>query len=438
MPVLKPLAWISLVGAAALAMACSGPTAPSEAVVDGDGTPGAVEDASRFDRIEPLVLPSGTPAAQPDLVAAPDGVWLLSWIEAVGDDETPAHRLRFSRADAGADWSAPRTVAEGDNWFVNWADTPHLYALPDGSLWAHWLRSTGPSRMDYGIDLVRSDDGGATWSAPQLVHLADSLGDHGFVSLWPQADDTLGIAWLDSRQKAAAGVTGHDDGHHGGGAAMMLWAATYDAGATQTAEWPLDVSTCDCCTTDAAVTDRGPVVVYRGRTAEEVRDTRIVRFENGAWTAPHDVHTDGWVMPGCPVNGPVIEARGNAVWVAWFTMADGEPEVRLARSDDAGDGFAAPLTVARGPAVLGRAAMALAGDRLLVAWLEEGDTQSLQLAVYDADDLAAEPLRSQVATLSVRGRASGMPRLAVQGDEARLVWTDVVDGRSVLGGLRIH
>ncbi|MCF7220900.1 sialidase family protein [Marilutibacter chinensis] len=395
-----------------------------------------------FTRAVPLPLPVTASAAQPDLAASPDGSWLLGWIEPVADpagDGVPAgHRLRFSRATPGRDWSPPRTIAEGDDWFLNWADTPHLYALADGSLWAHWLRSTGPSRLDYGIELVRSGDDGATWSSPQLVHLVDSPGDHGFVSFWPQGDGALGIAWLDSRQKAAAGQTGHDDGHHGGGAPMMLRAAVYEGTApAQVSEWPLDTSTCDCCTTDAAVTDRGAVVVYRGRSDGEIRDTRIVRLENGAWTVPRDVHSDGWMMPGCPVNGPVVEARGNTVWVAWYTQADGAPEVRIARSDDAGDRFGAPVAVAKGPHVLGRASIALAGEHVLVGWLEETDTQRLRLARFDAR-LRSPPHKLDVATLAVRGRGSGVPRLAVQGDEARMVWTDVVDGKPVLRGATIR
>lgn len=386
------------------------------------------------------VLPAPVGSAQPDLVAAPDGRMLLSWVEASGAD---GHRLQMATAAAdGQAWDTPLTVAAGKQWFLNWADTPHVYALADGSLWAHWLRSTGPSRMDYGIDLVRSGDGGRSWSKPRLVHPAGTRGDHGFVTFWPQADDRLGIAWLDSRQKSAAaghdGDTADDGAHHGGGAAMMLRAAIHGAQAEQQAEWPLDVSTCDCCTTASAVTDRGAVVVYRGRGAGEIRDTRIVRFDGKAWTAPRDVHRDGWHMPGCPVNGPVVVARGNQVWVAWYTEADGVPELRAARSDDAGDHFAAPITLARGGPVLGRLALALGQERLLAAWLEESaeGTQRLLHGRYDLHWNNAQQV--EVAKIAARGRASGMPRLRWADDAAWLVWTDLADGRPMVKGASVR
>lgn len=390
-------------------------------------------------RVREWRLPAPVGAAQPDLVIAPDGRRLLSWVEpATGD----AHRLRLAWADQ-ENWQAPITIAEGNDWFLNWADTPHVQALPDGSLWAHWLRSTGPSRMDYGIDLVRSGDGGRSWSAPQLVHPAGTRGDHGFVTFWAQAQDQLGIAWLDSRQKAAAGVdrsadAAHDGDHHGGGGAMMLRAALYGAQARQLAEWPLDASTCDCCTTASAITERGVVVVYRGRTAGEIRDTRIVRFDGKAWTAPRDVHTDGWHMPACPVNGPVVAARGNDVWVAWYTEADGTPELRAAHSGDAGDHFDAPVTLARGGQVLGRLGLALGDGRVLASWLEETGAGGQRIVLGSYDPRWQSATRVEVATLAARGRASGMPRLRWADGAAWLVWTDVDDGKPRLKGASVR
>lgn len=404
------------------------PPAPPASV---PGSPGLVAEAW------PLPAPPG--AAQPDLVLAPDGRLLLSWIEPL---QAGGHRLQLASTPAGSSaWAAPVTVAQGQDWFVNWADTPRVYALDDGSLWAHWLRSTGPSRMDYGIALVRSQDGGRSWKPTAPVHPSGTRGDHGFVTFWAHGHDRLGLAWLDSRQKhAARHGQGHDDAqHHGGGAAMMLRAAVHGPQGAQEAEWPLDASTCDCCPTASARTARGTVVVYRGRSAGEVRDTRIVRLEDdGRWTAPREVHGDGWHFAGCPVNGPAVAADGEQVWVAWYTEAAGEPELRAARSHDAGDSFGAPVTLARGPQVLGRVALAVADGGLFAAWLEEAaaGTQKLRLARY-AGDLSA-PVAVEVATMHARGRASGMPRLQWADGAAWLAWTEVEQGAPVLRGARVR
>jgi len=396
-----------------------------------------------FTQPTPLGLPVAEEASQPDLQVTPGGGLLVSWLEPSAGG---GHRLRLSlgspRAGTGDAWQPPVTVAEGKDWFVNWADTPHIYALKDGSLWGHWLRRSGDGPMDYGIAMARSGDGGRSWSPSAPVHPGGTPGDHGFVTFWPQGDDRLGIAWLDSRQKAAAMAAGapapaHDAHDHGGGAPMMLRAALHGADGAQQAEWPLDASTCDCCTTSSAMTDRGVVVVYRGRDAKEIRDTRLVRFDGQRWSAPRDVHADGWKIAGCPVNGPVAAARGDTVWVAWYTEADGLPELRAARSDDAGDRFAAPVTIARGEQVLGRVAIALAGEHVLLAWLEQDDGgQRLVLGRYDP--ALQSPRLTEVARLAARGRASGLPRLAANQKRAWLVWTDTADGRPLLKGALVR
>ncbi len=179
-------------------------------------------------------------------------------------------------------------------------------------------------------------------------------------------------------------------------------------------------------------------MVYRGRGAGEIRDTRIVRFDGKAWTTPRDVHTDGWHMPACPVNGPVVAAHGDDVWVAWYTEAGGVPELRAAHSADAGDHFDAPVTLARGGQVLGRLGMAFAGDRLLATWLEEAGAGEQRIVLGTYDPRWRRSGRVDVATLAARGRASGMPRLRWADGAAWLVWTDVQDGKPRLKGASVR
>ena len=388
-------------------------------------------------RVEPLALPAGDSAsAQPDLSLAPDGDLLLSWVEKTPDAAT-SHRLRFARFD-GSDWTAPRDIARGSDWFVNWADIPHLLATRDGTLWAHWLRRNGTGVYDYGIALVSSRDGGANWSEPTRVEPEGAKLDYGFVSLWEAADVGLGIAWLDARQKSPD--AGHDHHDHGGsGGAMSLRAAQFAHDMTRSAEWPLDASTCDCCPTSVASTAQGAVLAYRGRSAEEQRDIRVVRFDGKRWSAPVPVHEDGWRIAGCPVNGPGIAAHGNTLAVAWYTEAAGTPTVRIAGSRDAGASFAPPTDVASGANVVGRVALAADNSGFWMAWLEAGeqDGQVLWLARFDPASLA-EQARVRVATLQGKGAATGLPKLQARDGAAYLVWTDAIDGAPQLRGARVR
>ncbi|MEJ7746969.1 MAG: hypothetical protein WKF61_09500, partial [Luteimonas sp.] len=193
-----------------------------------------------------------------------------------------------------------------------------------------------------------------------------------------------------------------------------------------------------CCQTDAAMTSKGPLVVYRGRTREEIRDIFTTRFAGKAWSAPNAVHHDNWKMPACPVNGPSIAAQGGNVYVAWYTAADNIPTLRIARSTDAGDTFAAPVDVQRGVDVQGRVDVAFDGNQVWVAWLNESTGgQSLWLARYDAT-LSRQLERIEVARLQGRGRGTGFPQLALRDGGAWLVWTDVINKQPHLRGARVH
>jgi hypothetical protein len=380
-------------------------------------------------------LPAPARAAQPSLALAPDGDLLLSWIERRGES---GHRLMFARyPERSSAWSKPKQIAQGSDWFVNWADFPALQALPDGSLWAHLLVKNGAAPYAYDVQLHASRDGGHRWQVADPVHTDGTPTEHGFASLWPQTDSTLGIAWLDGRETAG----GHDHASHDhaghGGSRMTLRAAVFGAPARKLAEHAIDGMTCDCCQTDAAVGARGVLLAYRDRDADEVRDIKVTRFDGDVWTAPATVHADRWVMPACPVNGPAIAARSEQAWVAWYTEAGGEPSVRLARSADGGGRFAPPVVLARGADQIGRVDLAADASGVWVSWMQEaGGRQSLWLARF-SPDLAKETLRVQVAGLSGRGRATGFPRLQVRDGSAWLAWTEVTDGQPRLRGARV-
>ncbi|HEX8851924.1 MAG TPA: sialidase family protein, partial [Pyrinomonadaceae bacterium] len=307
--------------------------------------------ASAQEVVRELPSPAGEGSGQSNLAVTPDGRVLLSWIERL---DKGRFALRFA-AREGAGWTAPRTIAEGSNWFVNWADFPSLVVLPEGTLAAHWLVKSGVGAYAYDVHIARSVDGGKTWSAPFTPHRDGTQTEHGFVSMFA-AEGRLAAVWLDGRETQTAtpheGGAGQPSAEHAHGQMTLRYATLDGAGAVISSERLLDARVCECCQTSAANTSEGAVVVYRDRSEREIRDISIVRrLPGGRWTQPATVHADNWQIDGCPVNGPSVAALGRRVAVGWFTLAGGTPRVQLAFSKDAGASFGQPLKVDDGDPV---------------------------------------------------------------------------------------
>ncbi|MDI1252314.1 hypothetical protein [Thermomonas sp.] len=410
-----------LIGLTVLALAAckpAAPEAPATRVANGDY------------QHEVWALPAAAGSSSPDLSIAPDGRLLLSWINQI---KGRRNVLQFgSYTDKGGWQSQPRTVAIGQSLVANWADTPHLLGTPDGALWMQWLQADATSPMVYDTVLARSRDGGMTWPQMTRVNNDEKAAEHGFAAMWAEGQDSIGIAWLDGREREPA----HGEKHDAEGS-MQLRTLNFNQDLERGTEIELDGKTCDCCQTDAAMTTKGPLVVYRDRSDDEIRDIAVVRRNAGKWGAPVSVHADGWKIAGCPVNGPAIAASGNDAVVGWYSEAGDTPALRLARTTDAGDTFAAPVVVDSGKQVLGRVDVAIGEKQAWVTWLRETNgVQTLMLARY-TPDLSRELQRMEVAKLEGRGHATGSPKLVVDSTAAWLVWTDVIKGAAHLQGARV-
>lgn len=366
--------------------------------------------------LEELASPALPGSGEPRLSPAGDAT-VLSWLEPVArpsDGSESRERWRLRMVTLGDDGpGASHTVAEGDDWFVNWADFPSLFLTADGTLLAHWLQREGKGTYDYGVRVARSTDGGATWSEPRRPHEDAEQGEHGFASFFPTDGGGAGLVWLDGRRFAS------------GEEVMTLRARTFDAAGAPGPEMLVDESICDCCQTDAAATSDGVVVVYRDRTADEVRDIYATRFVDGRWTEGRPVHSDGWVIPACPVNGPAVDARGRDVAVAWFSAPGDSARVQVAFSRDGGAAFGPPARVDAGNPG-GRVDVTLLGDgTTAVLWIERTAASGAEIRVRRVGPGGALGAPALVASSSAE-RASGFPRMTPDG-RGRLVfaWTDV-------------
>jgi len=360
-----------------------------------------------------LLSPAGKSSGEPFLTTSGEEVF-MSWLEAKGEAE---HQLKFSKLERDG-WSEAKVITEGTNFFVNWADFPSIQPGPDGTLWAHWLQGGTQGGYDYGVRVVKSSDGGETWSEPWTPHDDGTATEHGFVSMM-SLGETMGLVWLDGRQFAAAEK---DDSIE---REMTLRFREVGVDGTPGIETLVDGRVCDCCQTDAAMTPQGPVVVYRDRTEEEIRDIYITRLVAGNWTAGEPVYQDNWNIGGCPVNGPSVAMAGNELYVAWFTGAEDQPRVKLATSLDMGETFNSPVVIDDGNPAGRVAVVGLSTGEALVSWLERTGGEGAEVRMRRVGS-TGEVSESVSLTTTTSGRATGFPQLVQDPDGSLLVaWTDV-------------
>ena len=404
---------VPLVFAASLVLAACGRETPAPASQAGEAT-----------GLLPWNLPAPPGSMAPDLVVGPRGRVALSWLNVESGRRT---LLQYAELGVQDRWEGPLTIAVGNSFMANAVDTPHIAIADDRALWVQYLQRQPEG--GYGLRLTTSRSGGMNWSEPVAVNDDGVAAEHGFAALWPAGNDRIGIAWLDGRDAGeedehehAEGDEHHDERAHAG--ATALRAATFGPDLQRAGETVVDARSCDCCATAVARTTKGVVLAYRDRSDAEIRDIATVAFDGKQWSAPRPVHADGWHMTGCPVNGPSLAANGDDLVVGWYTAANDEPRVQLARSGDGGAHFGEPLVLERGKQVDGRVAVALDANNAWVLWLrEEFRGSSLWLARL-APDLSKERERVKVSTLKARGGASGYPKLALRNGVAFIVWTD--------------
>lgn len=262
---------------------------------------------------------------------APDGAL---WI--VGLNERRQLFVQQSR-DEGASWSAPRVIdtkddvvaAEGEN-------RPKIAFGPKGWVVISYTQPlakpfTGEIRM------LRSADGGATFSAPFTVHRDRQLITHRFESIAFDATGALHTFWIDKRDLEAAQAQGTSGTYAG---AAIYRNVSLDGARTFGPDIKLADHTCECCRIALApAAGGGLAVMWRHVFEGNVRDHAFATVAAGGKTASgvQRASFDDWVIDACPHHGPgLARAASGGYHAVWFGMRADESAVRYARLDEHG------------------------------------------------------------------------------------------------------
>jgi hypothetical protein len=357
--------------------------------------------------------------ALPYLFTNNHGKTFLSYIER----NDSISRLKYTTWE-NDHWMPSQTIAEGADWFVNWADYPQISEFSDGTLIACFLQKNGVGKFAYEIKYTLSKDG-VDWTAPKVLHTDGTESEHGFFSMAPW-EDKMFISWLDGRNTGMghghdAGHDGHDHGHHG---SMNLRGAVVNSLGEILEDQLLDDRVCDCCQTHASISKNGPIVFYRDRSEHEIRDISSVFWQSSVKNGT--VYDDAWEVPGCPVNGPRSVAVKETVAVAWFTGKNNSPEVKVSFSNNAGKNFGAPIRIDNGNTI-GRVDIGLIDpNHAWVTWMENNKIFSKIVSTKGKSGQVI-PIGS-----SSENRSSGFPQMSNFAKAGYFAWTDDSSAKSVI------
>lgn len=373
-------------------------------------------------KVEEIQFSFGKNNAQPNLVSNGDDL-TLSWISSEEDKEA----ILFLSQYKDNKWSAPISIASGSDWFVNWADFP-ANAINKDLILTSYLKKSDSGTYNYDV-LLNLETLSGKIKKNFLLNTDGIKAEHGFVSMTPSNKKGFYVTWLDGRNT----VTNNKEAHHN---AMTIRFAEITTTGEIINETELDATTCDCCQTSIAVSTEGPVVVYRNRSEGEIRDIFITRYKDGIWDNPIPVHNDGWIINGCPVNGPKVVVNSSNTAVAWFTAAEGKPKVNVSFSNSDGDDFKPPVQL-NDLNALGRVDVAFLNSReVLVSYMELDDHGTyLKIKKVSIDGKVSE---AKTIAVIDEGRNSGVPQLEIMKGNVFLAWTYTVDGKNQLKSVKFN
>lgn len=350
----------------------------------------------------------------PNLYKDESGTIHMSWLLGIEEDISA---LRYSSYKNNR-WTEVKTVRVADDFFVNWADFPSVAGYDGNVTAAHWLREFEYEVVATHIQIGFPGEDGR-WRSSVTPHEDRSMTEHGFVTMLPLSENKVLTIWLDGRNTEGRAHDEYGDTSKG----MTLRSAEILKGGVVERRNEIDQLVCDCCQTDLTAVDGGALAVYRNRTEDEIRDIAISRYdsESGRWGEPKIVAEDGWQINGCPVNGPRIVNVDEQVAVTWYTAANENPRVQLARSTDDGESFQEPIVIAD-ENTIGRPDLILREDgSIYVSYIVRAENLGyIMLRKVNPDGSVTDPLNVGITTSA---RSSGFPRIVEMEKGVLFAWT---------------
>lgn len=381
----------------------------------------------------------GRANATPSVAAANQFV-AVAWGATIETGATDVY-LAVSR-DGGRTFSGAVRVSGERHASLGAEQPPRVALVPragrDPEVVVMWTaKSTDGSRLL----ISRSPDGGASFTRATPIPGSEAAGNRGWESTAVDRHGHVVALWLDHREMASSGrAPMHHEGHDHASAdapkadgavraqSSKLYFATLDGASNSRA---VAGGVCYCCKTAVATGANGAIyAAWRHVYPGNLRDIAFTTSRDGGqtFTTPVRVSSDGWILDGCPENGPALAVGADdVVHALWATlvagpMSDEEPTLALFHATSrSGGAFSARERIATEGTPRHPQLTAIAGG-LVAAWDEQTASGSPYVVLTR---LASGAGQARVSREIVSGSARAQtPAIAATSEGVVIAWAE--------------
>lgn len=298
---------------------------------------------------------------------------------------------------------------------------PKIAGGPDGELFVSWTHKT-PGRYAGDVRFARSLDGGKGFEAPITVNDDHALISHRFDSMIVDGRGRIHLVWIDKRDLAASKKA---DRPYAG--AALYFAVSEDQGKSFQPNRKLVDHSCECCriALDLDVNDR-VVALWRHVYPVDLRDHAIAWLDDAPIAElPIKASDDGWRVDGCPHHGPDLAIDGQQkAHLVWFSQGEKNRGLSYGRFDLPSGQMDFQQTI-DATAAASRPQVVSVGNEVVRAWkvFDGARTRLMVSRSQDRGETWSRPL-----SVADTEHASDHPQLIARGDQAFASWHTQAEG----------
>jgi hypothetical protein len=319
-------------------------------------------------------------------------------------------------ADGGKTWSKPRRVNDAVEAVQGEENGPQVAFGPDNRAYAVWSIPGAKGDKTRANIRFAMEDGKSGFTPARTLNEVNDTARFPIIEAAP--DGNLFVGWIDRRIDNPL-------------PRQLYMTRLSPSGEQLTKNYKAGEGLCECCRLGISFADGGSTVylVDRQVNSKQIRNHVLRKSLDGGITfgTPVEISDDGWQVPSCPHSGPSVGQDGRGyLHVTWFTLGREVKDagVYYSVSKDGGRSFAPRRLVHANsaPEIL-HTTLAVGEDgRVYFGWDNLDASNKAQIFVRSlAPDGATW---GPVQQISRARQNAARPALALAQDRLHVAWTE--------------